>query len=213
MKFDSRTYWKSRHKHFMSDLRGVGNLNYSLIKNQSIYQKARRHLAKLLRALDVKPGGNFLDVGCGNGQLAKPVIGAGLAYVGVDISPQAVHLGTEKCAAARFYVGDISEMAFAETFDIIFARTVLIHLTEDALWGKALDGIAACMHDNSVFVLWDQMASAPTQLKDAPHVRLRTVGEYTEALKARGLRFDEELLNSMPSSVKLPVIHLITADT
>src|SRR5436309_4196382 len=71
-----------------------------------------RHRAELLvtlgPALDV--GDTVLDLACGDGGLAEPLLAAGLRYIGVDLSPQMV-------AAARRRLADRAEIHQADLND------------------------------------------------------------------------------------------------
>jgi len=76
------------------------------------------------------PGGRLLDVGCGVGLLV-PHIGAdaNVAYVGVDVSAQAV-AAAEAGASGRvtFHVADIAGYSPAGRFDVVIFNEVLYYL-------------------------------------------------------------------------------------
>lgn len=88
--------------------------------------------------LELGPGGQYLDIGCGNGytvQWAAERVGPDGRAVGVDVAPGMI-------AQARARCGDLPNVAFhvadfpehhplpAETFDVIFSMEVFYYLPD-----------------------------------------------------------------------------------
>lgn len=95
---------------------------------------------KYAAQLDLHPDANVLEVGCGTGAMSRFLARrdgfAGTAF-GIDQSPQFVAAGRQFAAdeeiAARvdFRVGDAHAIDFpADTFDVVFAHTLISHVTE-----------------------------------------------------------------------------------
>lgn len=78
----------------------------------------------------LKPGGKFLDVGCGNGALLYLMRSSGFEVAGIEISPKLAervksNLGVE-VLPARFP----DEIGFDEKFDVVALRHVLEHIPD-----------------------------------------------------------------------------------
>ncbi|HUR13027.1 MAG TPA: class I SAM-dependent methyltransferase [Mycobacteriales bacterium] len=91
------------------------------------YDKAvQGYHRRLLGAAAGRPGERALDVGCGNGQVARDLATAGLTVLGVDLSAQMVERGKELAAelpGADFLVGDAQVHPFDEgAFDLVVSR-------------------------------------------------------------------------------------------
>jgi len=81
----------------------------------------------------LQPAGKILDAGCGNGWLGNYLPKEELW--GIDVSPEMVQLAATRLGDAR--VGDVQNLPYdANSFDFIFARSVIHHL-EDPAQGMA----------------------------------------------------------------------------
>jgi SAM-dependent methyltransferase len=74
--------------------------------------------------LNVAPGSQFLDVGCGSGQLALIAARDGIDATGVDIATNLVERANARaeaeCVCARFVEGDAEALPFADaSFDVV----------------------------------------------------------------------------------------------
>ncbi len=107
-----------------------------------------RRILEIMRGFG-SPGGRFLDLGCGNGQLLGMMSRAGFSVCGVDISPAS-------CAIARgqgfeVYCGDITDNILPHapgSFDVIAAIEVLEHLHSP---GKCLQRVAQLLRPGGLF--------------------------------------------------------------
>jgi SAM-dependent methyltransferase len=68
-------------------------------------------------------GDSVLEIGCGDGYLARLFVEHGLHYRGFDISPKMVAMGQEKLRAAglqaEFVVADVSQVSLSEPVDAL----------------------------------------------------------------------------------------------
>ena len=72
------------------------------------------HRAELVRLLgpELEPGDTVLDLACGDGGLAELLLPHGLAYLGVDGSPEMVDAARRRLGArARVELGDLNDFA------------------------------------------------------------------------------------------------------
>jgi ubiquinone/menaquinone biosynthesis C-methylase UbiE len=70
-----------------------------------------------------------LEVGCGRGELAARLVGAGIEVVALDQSPRMVELTRERGVDAR--VGDVQELEFPDaSFDVAVANHMLYHVPD-----------------------------------------------------------------------------------
>ena len=75
-------------------------------KGGSIYHR-RVALPTVMRLAEPAAGEKLLDIGCGHGVLARPVIKSGASYTGVDFSPRLIRAASESNPrSARFLHGD-----------------------------------------------------------------------------------------------------------
>jgi SAM-dependent methyltransferase len=81
---------------------------------------------QLVEGLDVRPGMDVLDLGCGDGTTALPAAQRGANVLGVDIAENLVAAGNARAAAAglnnlRFQEGDASNLKDLadESFDLV----------------------------------------------------------------------------------------------
>ena len=92
-----------------------------------------------LELVDIQPGMNILDVGCGTGSLtiaAKQRQGNDGAVVGIDPSSNMVNFAHEKAAKAQvevdFQVGVIEKIDFSENhFDLVLSSLMMHHLPDE----------------------------------------------------------------------------------
>lgn len=90
---------------------------------------------RAFRDAGIGEGMRVLDLGCGSGavsRVAAEVVGPSGEVVGVDRSPDGVHMARELAAAAgldqvRYVVTDIDDFEDAQGFDALVGRFVLMH--------------------------------------------------------------------------------------
>ena len=84
--------------------------------------------AALVEGLDLRPGMDVLDLGCGDGTTALPAAQMGANVLGVDIASNLVAAGNARAAAAgldnlRFQEGDASDLTGLadDSFDLVIS--------------------------------------------------------------------------------------------
>ena len=93
---------------------------------------------KIALLKSVKRGGRTLDLGCGNGFMAKTVLARGGRYFGLDTSSKLIALAKKrnksliKNKSAKFVVGDALRLPYKDNFfDFIFSFAVLHHIPSE----------------------------------------------------------------------------------
>jgi ubiquinone/menaquinone biosynthesis C-methylase UbiE len=97
--------------------------------------------AQVLTLAGLKPGMHVLDIGCGAGDvafLAARLVGSEGSVIGVDKSPEAIHLASQRAAAAglanvQFLAGDLSELTPDDPVDALIGRLVLMYFADPAV--------------------------------------------------------------------------------
>jgi 2-polyprenyl-6-hydroxyphenyl methylase/3-demethylubiquinone-9 3-methyltransferase len=87
--------------------------------------------------LGPQQGKAVLDIGCGGGLIAKPLIEQGAVVAGIDLSAESIAAARAACAGrGDFRVGDAREVPFAtQSFDTVLMADLLDHIPD---YSKAL---------------------------------------------------------------------------
>jgi demethylmenaquinone methyltransferase/2-methoxy-6-polyprenyl-1,4-benzoquinol methylase/phosphoethanolamine N-methyltransferase len=101
--------------------------------------RERRFRKAALELVDIEPGMNILDVGCGTGSLtieARRKLGSEGRMVGIDPSSNMIDLAQGKAAKAGveidFQVGVIEKMNFPDDyFDLVLSSLMMHHLPDE----------------------------------------------------------------------------------
>jgi SAM-dependent methyltransferase len=120
---------------------------------------------------------SILDLGCGNGELARRLAGRGHtgAYLGLDSSPALLEEAARRLPPGfpgRFRLADLAQAEWSaclppEPFDFILAFAVLHHLPGAALRRRLLGQVRACLAPGG------QLIHANWQFLNSPRWRQR----------------------------------------
>ena len=96
---------------------------------------------QVLRLAGLEPGMRVLDIGCGTGDvsfLAAKLVGTEGEVIGVDKSPTATALASQRAAAAgltnvQFVTEDLTELVLDEPVDVLIGRLVLMYFADPAV--------------------------------------------------------------------------------
>jgi len=109
-----------------------------LIDQARFYGDLTEHV---LRLSGLEPGMRVLDIGCGTGDvsfLAAKLVGSEGEVIGVDKSPAATALASQRVAAAgltnvQFVTQDLMELDLDEPVDALIGRLVLMYFADPAV--------------------------------------------------------------------------------
>lgn len=91
-----------------------------------VTEQTRPGLAVVLR--EVPSGARVLDIGCGTGIIAAPLLQAGMHVTGIDFSEGMLEIARRECPKGRFLQMDLANIAeMDEVFDVVCAVAVLLH--------------------------------------------------------------------------------------
>ncbi|ASU32724.1 class I SAM-dependent methyltransferase [Mucilaginibacter xinganensis] len=95
----------------------------------------------VLELLDVKPGEQILDLGCGTGPLTKQIKELGAEVTGIDASAEMIEKAAKEFPDVDFKVADGANFHFNRKFDAVFSNAAL-H------WMHAADDVIKCVYDS-----------------------------------------------------------------
>jgi 2-polyprenyl-3-methyl-5-hydroxy-6-metoxy-1,4-benzoquinol methylase len=123
----------------------------------------KRFQERVTSLLKLRPFKTVLDVGCGEGFLARCILDAfpGTELFGIDLSPSAVEHARARCPEARFESKSFEELAKDEKrYDLVVCSEVLEHLSDPA---AAIDVLAARCGGTALLTVpwepWFQLAN------------------------------------------------------
>jgi 2-polyprenyl-3-methyl-5-hydroxy-6-metoxy-1,4-benzoquinol methylase len=106
----------------------------------------------LRRVLPPPAAGPVIDIGCGQGELVKLMLGDGYAAEGIDVSPEQVTLA-HSAGIAQVCLGDYLELLGQHPgyFAAVTATDLLEHLTKSEVL-RTFDSVARALKPGGVFV-------------------------------------------------------------
>ena len=182
--YDPREFWQRRlTEHF--DLRGTGETGLPLAYNRACYALRRSVLERALRNAGIDLAGRtVLDVGCGSGFFTAFYLERGARVTGIDIAPIAVERLAARHPGSRFLLADVSEAPIDGRFDVVNAFDVLLHITDESRWERAVRHLAAAVTPGGHLLATDTFMALDGL---AAHNRTRPLARYTALLTEAGL--------------------------
>lgn len=180
--------------------------------------------ANFLETLEVKPGENILDLGCGSGFLTNEIREKGAMVLGVDSSAEMIDQAKRNYPETEFKVADATNLGFDASFTAVFSNAVL-HWIKAKDQPKMIDAVFRTLKPGGRFVaemggkgnvglmistlrnILDQYGYK--QQSEMDYLFFPSVGEYASMLEKAGFRviyaahFDREtLLQDQAEGVK-----------
>lgn len=199
MSYDPRDHWSRLHAR--GDLSSVGQSGLPSDLNTWLYRALERRVRWFVRRHHALEGvASAFDVGAGTGYWVRVWHDLGVRRVdGCDLVPEAVER-LEKAFAARgdrFHAADIGARDSglpADRHELVSVMNVLLHLTDDAAFERALGNLAALVAPGGRLILVEpilldatyERPPSPTQTS-----RARSLAAYRDPLLAAGLELVE----------------------
>jgi 2-polyprenyl-3-methyl-5-hydroxy-6-metoxy-1,4-benzoquinol methylase len=110
-----------------------------------------------------KPGARILDVGCGNGNIAKGIGSLGYEVAGIDFSSDAINYARSKnkLSNVTFSVRSAEEVSAQEHFDAVICSEVLEHLH---LPGTLVHTIANILKTDGILIATVPNGAGPREM-------------------------------------------------
>lgn len=200
MGYSAKDYWRQLHER--EGLSAVGQSALSDDMNTWIYRSIGRNVRRFVRRHELRPAAGadrMLEIGVGSGYWLPMWEQLGWQVDGCDLTPTAV----ERLATARpgqsFWVADVgseegvlapSGGLAAESYDLVTALAVLLHVTQDDAFARALKNIAAAVRPGGRLLLMEPVLTR-TETERPYHPerssRARRLRSYRRPLRRLGL--------------------------
>ncbi len=198
MPYDASDYWRQLHRR--DDLSAVGQSSLPPEINGWLYRTLARNYARFIHRhrLDRPLPRRVFDVGTGTGFWIEWWLGRGVGRVdGCDLVAEAVERLNERfdSAAGRVRVADITDPAGLgdDRYDLVSCQNVLLHVTDDELFRRALTNVASLVGPGGALVLTEPILLHPQYERPydpETHSRARALARYRDPLEKAGLRLE-----------------------
>jgi 2-polyprenyl-3-methyl-5-hydroxy-6-metoxy-1,4-benzoquinol methylase len=207
--YSPKDYWSELHQR--NDLSAVGQSALPEGINKWIYSCTRRNLSGFARRhrLAATDSRRMLEVGVGTGYWVNFWKRRGWTVDGCDLVPSAVEALKRQHQGSQFWQADVSSTvslrdqaggAMVEGYDLVTAINVLLHVTEDDAFQRALANVAAAVRPGGHLLLVEPaftLTKRQAAYDPSRHSRARLLESYQEPLRDLGL----ELVAVEPTTV------------
>jgi len=154
------------------------------------YGPMARHSHRLMATMtrDLAPA-SILDVGCGEGSLLRALSHqhSAACLAGFEFAENAVRLARQRLPTAEFHIGDITQDALAQTFDLVVCADVVEHLDDDE---AALKQMARMVSPGGRLIVATLRGRQRAVEAHVGHVRNYAEGELQDKLTRTGLTIE-----------------------
>jgi SAM-dependent methyltransferase len=174
--------------------------NDTHVADPAYYRLAEGELCKILQR-HLPPGGNVLDVGCGNGEYTALIAEKAGRLLAFDVSERLLDAARRRCACfdnVSFFQADVAttKLAFGGAVDAVFCMGVFACLPDDAQVTAMLSEFADYLVDGGLLVLRDSTVQGLQQYVQYPSGHLgyyRNKAALLDTLDRAGFDLTEEI--------------------
>lgn len=186
MGYSYKDYWAQLHQR--EDLSSVGQSTLPGGLNKWIYRSIRLNMRRFVKRHGLtSTGGRMLEVGVGTGYWLDFWEQHGWQVDGCDLVPLAVERLRAARPSSHFWVADVGSedgvLAGAPDapvggYDLVTVTSVLLHVTDDEAFARALRNVAAAVRPGGHLLLVEPILThtkkaAPYSPKNASRARVR----------------------------------------
>lgn len=174
-------YWTSQFEH--EGLRATGHTELAASFNAWLYRNGQRNLDRFLRRFFQQTQQRVFDAGIGTGFWVDHWYARGADLVdGCDLVPEAV-ARLQARRKGSFSVANLADGApTSATYPLVSAMNVLLHITSDAAFARALAGLAEMVEPGGHLLIADAAvrdANNATPYDPHVHARVRSLRSYS----------------------------------
>jgi len=170
------------------------------VADPAYYRLAESQLRSILERY-LPPGGNILDVGCGNGEYTALLAERAGRLFAFDVSENLLAVARKRCEDfdnVSFFQANVAatKLAFGGGVQAIFCMGVFACLPDDAQLTKMLAEFADYLVDGGLLVLRDSTVQGPQQYVQYPSGHLgyyRNKAALLETLRQAGFDLTDEI--------------------
>jgi len=195
--FNYEDYWNWR-LNSKFNIEGVGYIGLGKIYNQFLYQNRLDLLEGVItKAFDKISNKRVMELGPGTGIFTGYFYDKGVqVYEAIDIVEKSVRELQNSYPNYRFKQGDICDSSHYEgKYDLIFAADVLLHITNEHQYEKAINNISKHLSIHGICILLDPISIMHAK-SESPHVVIRDKESVEKVLGNNEL----ELVGMLPVS-------------
>ena len=142
--YEPKSYWEDLLSR-QPDLTGVAHPEMPLSLNRSLYDHMRREVVRALTRNHVSvAGADAMDIGSGTGFWMATWVDLGArAVTGVELTATAterLRSNFPNCTVVQADIGE-AELSVEESYDVVSAMSVLLHIVDPARFQQALDNL------------------------------------------------------------------------
>lgn len=180
--YHPQDYWTKLHER--GDLTAVGQSGLPAGLNTWLYRNGARNLDRFLaKHLEIEPT-TVYDVGAGTGFWVDFWLRRGARVDGSDLVESAVQRLQHRFVG-EFTTLDITADAPRSEYELVSAMNVLLHVLDDAAFGRALEHLAEAVAPGGALLLAEPIASEEWSGTTS---RARSVERYVNPLTHAGLQ-------------------------